>query len=73
MSDERPTCQLCGGPIEGEVYRWNDDKRLPMHRRTTQCAGYGAIFGMAGFLNRNAAYLNGQGEPVLLSEKGAAQ
>ena len=72
MSDKRPTCQLCGGRIDGEVYRWNNDDRLPMHRRTTQCEGYGATFGMAGFLSRNAAYLNGHGEPVLLIEEGAA-
>ena len=76
MSDERPMCQLCGGPIDGEVYRWNDDDRLPMHRRTTRCEGFSVTFGtfgMAGFLIRNAAYLNGKGEPVLLKEKGAAQ
>ncbi len=66
----QPTCQLCGGLIDGEVYRWNDDDRLTMHSRTTSCRGYGV--GMAGFLNRNDAYLNGQGEPVLLPEKGAA-
>ncbi len=73
MSDERPMCQLCGGRIDGEVYRWSDDDRLPMHRLTTRCTGYGATFGMAGFLNRNAAYLMGHGEPVLLPEEGAAQ
>ena len=64
MTEERPMCQLCGGPIEGEMYRWNDDERLTMHRNTTQCHDNGT-FGMAGFLNRNANYLLGDGEPVL--------
>lgn len=76
MIDKRPTCQLCGGRIDGEVYRWSDDNRLPMHRRTTQCEGFSVTlgtFGMASFLSRNTAYLMGNGEPVLLPEKGAAQ
>ena len=65
MTDERPICQLCGGPIEGKVYRWNNDERLTMHRRTTQSLDGSGNFGMAGFLNRNAAYLMGDAEPVL--------
>ncbi len=64
MTNELPICQLCGGPIKGEVYHWNDDERLTMHRGTTTCHDNG-LFDMAGFLNRNANYLNGQGEPVL--------
>ncbi len=66
MSDERPICQLCGGPIEGEVYRWNDDERLTMHRYFSQCLN--GSFGMAGFMARNSAYLFGDAEPVLLKE-----
>ena len=70
MTNERPTCQLCGGPIEGEVYRWNDDERLTMHRNTTQCRDNDTFgMGMAGFLARNADYLLGDGEPV--RRKGA--
>lgn len=64
MNDERPICQLCGGPIDGEVYHWNDNILLTMHRYNTACLDSGT-FGMAGFLNRNADYLNGRGEPVL--------
>ncbi len=61
---ERPICQLCGGPITGEVYRWNDDERLTMHKYTTLCLDTGD-FGMAGFLARNTDYLFGDAEPVL--------
>lgn len=64
MNDERPTCQLCGGPIDGEVYHWNKDDRLTMHRDTVQCLDNGT-FGMVDFLNRNADYFNRHGEPVL--------
>ncbi len=66
MTDERlPICQLCGGPIEGEVYRWDDDERLPMHRYFSQCRGGDGQIGFAGFMARNNAYLFGDGEPVL--------
>lgn len=65
MNDERPTCQLCGGPIEGEVYRWNDDDRLTMHRYFTQCLSGDGQIGFAGFMARNNTYLFGDGEPVL--------
>ena len=67
MTDEQPICQLCGGRIEGEVYHWNDNDLLPMHRYTTHCLDNGN-FGLAGFMNRNANYLLGDGELVLRKE-----
>ena len=66
-TNEQPICQLCGGLIEGEVYHWNDDDRLPMHRYTTHCLDNGT-YGMAGFMKRNASYLIGNGEPVRRKE-----
>lgn len=64
MTDERPMCQLCGGPIEGNVYRWDNDPRLPMHQNMKDCLDNGT-FGMAGFIARNGGYIFGDEPPVL--------
>ena len=66
-TNKQPICQLCRGPIAGEVYHWNANELLTMHRHTTQCLDNGT-FGIAGFMRRNADYLMGDGEPVLIKE-----
>lgn len=72
--ENRPICQVCGEPIEGRPW-YHDDKKgavktggdplLTLHPRLP-CASKTATGGdLCNFLNRNAAYFAGRGEPVL--------
>lgn len=69
-TDGCPTCQICGGSIHNKPYYWDDNPSLPMHKNMRQCQGDSNV-AFAGFMNRNADYLNGRGEPVLLPVKVA--
>jgi hypothetical protein len=71
QTDGCPTCQVCGGLIYSKPYLWDGNPLLPMHRDFRQCQGRGDL-AFTSFLGRNAAYLNGQGEPVLLPTEGQA-
>ena len=65
-NEQPPICQLCGGPIEGEVYRWDNNDKLTMHRYFSQCRGGNGQIGFAGFMMRNHDYIFGDAtEPVL--------
>ena len=68
MTDGCPTCQICGGPIHGKPYYWDNDHRLPMHQDMTQCRNP-SLLQFATFMNRNVDYINGWSEPVLLGEE----
>ena len=62
-----PTCQICGGLIQGQPYYWDGNPRLPMHQDMTQCQEPNPQ-AFCDFMNRNVDYINGRGEPVLLGE-----
>ena len=62
-------CQICGHPITGRTYHWDDDPRLPMHKEMTGCMKAGSPDvnqAFADFMNRNIEFINRRGEPVLL-------
>ncbi len=68
QTDGRLMCQICGGLIHhGQPYYWDDNPKLPMHKDMTLCQGNSNI-AFALFMNRNADYINGRGEPVLLPD-----
>jgi hypothetical protein len=66
-------CQACGQEIKGKPYLWNGDPRLTLHADLRECGpvvnGLAGAQSMADFFSRNAAYLNGRGEPVLIGEE----
>lgn len=67
LTDEHPTCQICGGVIHSTIYYWNDDRRLPMHGNMRHCKSTDPQL-FANFMNRNVEYINRRAEPVLIRD-----
>lgn len=59
-------CQVCGKPITGKPYYWNNDGRLPMHP-SLSLYGPEALQALAEYMNRNKAYINGSDQVVLIA------